>query len=78
VLALGHNHPTVVEAVQRQLETLVHALDFSIPVRDELVSEILDLMPASLRGRVRTQRCAPTGDSSTTVVIAARASGRGV
>src|SRR5438045_566746 len=35
VLALGHNHPELIAAVQAQLGKLTHGLDFPTPVRAE-------------------------------------------
>lgn len=69
VLALGHNHPVVVEAVRVQLEKLVHALDFPTPARDELVSEVLELMPESLRGKMKVHVCAPTGSDAVEAAV---------
>lgn len=78
VVALGHNHPVVVDAVRRQLDSLVHALDFPTPARDELVSEVLELMPEGLRGKVRIHICAPTGSDAVEAAIklCKRATGR--
>src|SRR2546423_713353 len=45
VLALGHNHPEVVEAVRQQLELHCHGLDFPTPIKDEFVSVQLGLLP---------------------------------
>ena len=61
VLALGHNHPEVVEAVERQLRVLVHGLDFPTPLKDEFVDLQLSLLPESMRDRMKIQFCGPAG-----------------
>jgi diaminobutyrate-2-oxoglutarate transaminase len=78
VLAVGHNHPRVVEAVRRQLELVVHALDLPTPARDRFVSDVLDLLPERLRGRMRVHVCAPTGSDAVeaAVKLCKRATGR--
>jgi diaminobutyrate-2-oxoglutarate transaminase len=61
VLALGHNHPEVIEAVERQLRVLVHGLDFPTPLKDEFVDLQLSLLPESMRDRMKIQFCGPAG-----------------
>jgi len=61
VLALGHNHPEVVEAVERQLRVLVHGLDFPTPLKDEFVDLQFSLLPESMRDRMKIQFCGPAG-----------------
>jgi diaminobutyrate-2-oxoglutarate transaminase len=61
VLALGHNHPEVVEAVHKQLDVFCHGLDFPTEVRDEFVSTQLSLLPEAMRDRMKIQFCGPTG-----------------
>src|ERR1700754_4534899 len=47
VLAVGHNHPRVVEAVRNQLDLVVHTLDLPTPTRDRFVTDLLSLLPSS-------------------------------
>ena len=61
VLALGHNHPEVVEAVERQLGVLCHGLDFPTELRDEFVSLQLSLLPEGMRDKQKIQFCGPAG-----------------
>lgn len=61
VLALGHNHPEVVEAVEKQLKELCHGLDFPTEVKDEFVSLQLSLLPEEMRERTKIQFCGPAG-----------------
>jgi len=61
VLALGHNHPEVVEAVERQLRRLCHGLDFPTELKDEFVTLQLSLLPAEMRNELKIQFCGPAG-----------------
>lgn len=61
VLALGHNHPEVVEAVRRQLDVLCHGLDFPTEAKDEFISVQLGLLPAEFRDRAKVLFCGPAG-----------------
>ncbi len=63
VLALGHNHPAVVEAVQRALrdELPMQTLDLTTPAKDEFVEELFAMLPASFARNARIQFCGPTG-----------------
>jgi diaminobutyrate-2-oxoglutarate transaminase len=60
-LALGHSHPEIVEAVQRQAGTLIAALDFPTEPKDDFTSLLLSLMPGGMGERMRIQFCGPTG-----------------
>jgi diaminobutyrate-2-oxoglutarate transaminase len=78
VLALGHNHPKVVEAVTQQLGDVVHALDWPTPTRDRFVSSLLGLLPPALRDQMRVHICAPTGSDAieAAIKLCKRATGR--
>jgi diaminobutyrate-2-oxoglutarate transaminase len=78
VLALGHSHPKVVEAVRKQLDVFVHGLDLPTPARDAFVTAVLDLLPSALRGKMRVHICAPTGSDGVEAAIklCKRATGR--
>lgn len=60
-LPLGHSHPEVVEAVQRQVALLAMALDFPTEPKDEFTATQLALLPEAMRGRMKIQFCGPTG-----------------
>ena len=79
VLALGHNHPEVVEAVERQLRVLVHGLDFPTPLKDEFVDLQLSLLPESMRDRMKIQFCGPAGANAVDAALklCKTATGRG-
>jgi diaminobutyrate-2-oxoglutarate transaminase len=61
VLALGHNHPEVVEAVHSQLDLHVHGLDFPTPAKDEFVEAQLSMLPEPMRDRMKIQFCGAAG-----------------
>jgi len=62
-LALGHNHPVVVEAMEEVIRDKrpLHTLDLTTPVKEEFVSEIFSSLPDSLASRAKIQFCGPTG-----------------
>ncbi|WP_225938663.1 aspartate aminotransferase family protein [Kovacikia minuta] len=62
-LALGHNHPVVVEAIQAALETglPLHTLDLTTPVKDQFVEELFASLPPAFARRARIQFCGPSG-----------------
>lgn len=79
VLALGHNHPEVVEAVERQLRVFVHGLDFPTPLKDEFVDLQLSLLPDAMRDRMKIQFCGPAGANAVDAALklCKTATGRG-
>ncbi|MFC4098569.1 diaminobutyrate--2-oxoglutarate transaminase [Paenibacillus xanthanilyticus] len=62
-LALGHNHPVVLEAMQDVLASglPLHTLDLTTPVKEKFVDELFSLLPAPLAGRAKIQFCGPSG-----------------
>ncbi|MGH8380889.1 aspartate aminotransferase family protein [Pseudomonas sp.] len=62
-LALGHNHPVVIEAIQQVLadELPLHTLDLTTPVKDQFVQDLFGLLPQALRDEAKIQFCGPTG-----------------
>ncbi|MGW0733674.1 diaminobutyrate--2-oxoglutarate transaminase family protein [Streptomyces sp. NPDC002851] len=62
-LALGHNHPEVVAALQADLATgaPLHALDMITPQKDAFSEELLRRLPGELRDRARLHFCGPAG-----------------
>lgn len=59
-LALGHNHPVVIEAIRQVLDDglPLHTLDLTTPVKDRFVQDLFALLPPELN---RIQFCGPTG-----------------
>jgi diaminobutyrate-2-oxoglutarate transaminase len=62
-LALGHNHPVVVEAVQRVIERGApwHALDIATPEKDEFTDALFAALPPGLARRAKVHFCGPAG-----------------
>ncbi|TDC66624.1 aminotransferase class III-fold pyridoxal phosphate-dependent enzyme [Micromonospora sp. KC207] len=61
-LALGHNHPVVVEAIRRVLDSgaPLHVLDLGTSEKDEFTSVLLETMPGGPSGW-RVHFCGPAG-----------------
>ncbi|WIE48771.1 aspartate aminotransferase family protein [Pseudomonas sp. GM17] len=62
-LALGHNHPVVIEAIQQVLadELPLLTLDLTTPVKDQFVQDLFGLLPLALAAEAKIQFCGPTG-----------------
>ncbi|HEX4212088.1 MAG TPA: diaminobutyrate--2-oxoglutarate transaminase family protein [Candidatus Dormibacteraeota bacterium] len=62
-LALGHNHPVVIEAIRGALERGIplHTLDLGTPEKDDFTGALLDRLPEPLRSEGRVHFCGPTG-----------------
>ena len=62
-LALGHNHPRVVEAMERVLDAgrPLHTLDISTPAKERFVDSLFDSLPSEFADSARIQFCSPAG-----------------
>ena len=62
-LALGHNHPAVIEAIRHHLDAQrpLQTLDLPTPEKDEFVAALLATLPDSFARRARVQFCSPCG-----------------
>ncbi|MFF3904917.1 diaminobutyrate--2-oxoglutarate transaminase family protein [Streptomyces sp. NPDC001848] len=62
-LALGHNHPVVLEAIRKVLDSgaPLHVLDLATPVKDAFTTELFRTLPPALADRARVQFCGPAG-----------------
>ncbi|MFI0235032.1 diaminobutyrate--2-oxoglutarate transaminase family protein [Streptomyces sp. NPDC016845] len=62
-LALGHNHPVVLEAIRKVLDSgaPLHTLDLATPVKDAFTTELFQTLPPALADRARIQFCGPAG-----------------
>jgi diaminobutyrate-2-oxoglutarate transaminase len=62
-LALGHNHPVVVEGIQTVLREgwPLHTLDLPTPVKDRFVEELFASLPPEFAERAKVQFCGPAG-----------------
>lgn len=66
--ALGHNHPVVLEAVRKVLDSgaPLQVLDLATPVKDAFVAELLRTLPPGLAGRARVRLCGPGASEALT------------
>lgn len=62
-LALGHNHPVVLEAIRKVLDSgaPLHVLDLATPVKDAFTTELFRMLPRGLAEHARIQFCGPAG-----------------
>ncbi|WP_369252654.1 diaminobutyrate--2-oxoglutarate transaminase family protein [Streptomyces sp. R41] len=62
-LALGHNHPVVLEAIRKVLDSgaPLHVLDLATPVKDAFTTELFRTLPPGFADRARVQFCGPAG-----------------
>ncbi|MEU9299858.1 diaminobutyrate--2-oxoglutarate transaminase family protein [Streptomyces sp. NPDC048269] len=62
-LALGHNHPVVLEAIRGVLDSgaPLHVLDLATPVKDAFTTELFANLPPQLAADARIQFCGPAG-----------------
>ncbi|MFJ4953581.1 diaminobutyrate--2-oxoglutarate transaminase family protein [Streptomyces sp. NPDC088760] len=62
-LALGHNHPVVLEAIRSVLDSgaPLSVLDLATPVKDAFITELFHTLPPGLADRARVQFCGPAG-----------------
>ncbi|MFI0977195.1 diaminobutyrate--2-oxoglutarate transaminase family protein [Streptomyces sp. NPDC021093] len=79
-LALGHNHPAVVAALQADLASGVplHALDMITPQKDAFSEELMSRLPGGLRSDARLHFCGPAGTDAVEAALklAQHATGR--
>jgi diaminobutyrate-2-oxoglutarate transaminase len=70
-LALGHNHPVVIEAIEKVLHDKrpLHTLDLTTPVKEEFVSEVFASLPEELAKKAKIQFCGPTGGDAIEAAI---------
>jgi len=62
-LALGHNHPVVIEAIQQVLKDglPLHTLDLTTPIKDRFIQDLFDVLPPEFARDAKVQFCGPTG-----------------
>ncbi|MDF0375309.1 MULTISPECIES: diaminobutyrate--2-oxoglutarate transaminase family protein [Streptomyces] len=62
-LALGHNHPVVLEAVRKVIDSgaPLHVLDLATPVKDAFTTELFSTLPREFADNARIQFCGPAG-----------------
>ncbi|WP_435180971.1 diaminobutyrate--2-oxoglutarate transaminase [Halorussus sp. AFM4] len=62
-LALGHNHPRVIEAMEQALDTgrPLHTLDLSTPAKERFIDSLFESLPDEFSERAKIQFCSPAG-----------------
>ncbi|MGP4060258.1 aspartate aminotransferase family protein [Halobacillus sp. H74] len=62
-LALGHNHPVVIQAIEEVLHDRLplHTLDLTTHVKESFVDELFQSLPEGFKDRAKIQFCGPTG-----------------
>ncbi|MFF3322889.1 diaminobutyrate--2-oxoglutarate transaminase family protein [Streptomyces sp. NPDC002889] len=62
-LALGHNHPVVLEAIRKVIDSgaPLHVLDLATPVKDAFTTELFATLPRKFADNARIQFCGPAG-----------------
>ncbi|WP_328332224.1 diaminobutyrate--2-oxoglutarate transaminase family protein [Streptomyces sp. NBC_00455] len=62
-LALGHNHPVVLEAIRKVIDSgaPLHVPDLATPVKDAFTTELFETLPRGFADQARVQFCGPTG-----------------
>jgi len=68
VLNLGHRHPRIVAAVERQSHAIWHALELPTEARIAFLKELEQCLPGSLRGNARILFTVTGGDAVETAV----------
>lgn len=70
-LALGHNHPVVLEAIRGVLDSgaPLHVLDMATPVKDEFTTALFETLPPQLAEHGRIQFCGPAGTDAVEAAI---------
>ncbi|MEU6915533.1 aminotransferase class III-fold pyridoxal phosphate-dependent enzyme [Streptomyces olindensis] len=65
-LALGHNHPVVLDAIRKVLDSgaPLNVLDLATPVKDAFITELFHTLPPELAGRARVRFCGPAGSDA--------------
>ncbi|SHM98949.1 diaminobutyrate--2-oxoglutarate transaminase family protein [Cryptosporangium aurantiacum] len=80
-LALGHNHPVVVDAIRRTVDAgrPLHTLDLATPEKDEFVDALFATLPTPFADRAKIQFCGPAGTDAVEAAIklTQTATGRG-
>jgi 4-aminobutyrate aminotransferase len=73
VNAVGRNHPSVLEAIRRQCDVIMHTTDITNPKRLELAKKVSSVMPDGLRGNCHTAVYQAGSDAVETAIKFARA-----
>lgn len=65
-LALGHNHPALVDAIRRALddEAPMQTLDLPTPLKDRFTDELFTSLPTDFGSDYKIQFCGPSGSDA--------------
>lgn len=69
VLALGHNHPEIIEKVKEQLDRCSHTLDITTENKENFTESLISKLPAEMQDQVKVHFCGPTGSDSVEAAI---------
>jgi diaminobutyrate-2-oxoglutarate transaminase len=69
VVNVGHSNPAVLEAVRKQQEDLIHALDFPTVNKMQYLRKILSKLPEDIRHEFKVSFCGPTGSDAIEAAI---------
>jgi len=70
-LALGHNHPVVLDAIRRILDAgaPLHTLDLATPVKDEFTTALFEVLPRAFARDARVHFCGPAGTDAVEAAV---------
>ncbi|MEU3664180.1 aminotransferase class III-fold pyridoxal phosphate-dependent enzyme [Streptomyces sp. NPDC032940] len=70
-LALGHNHPVVLEAIRKVLDSgaPLQVMNLTTPVEDAFVTELLQTLPPGLADHARVRFCGPAGTDAVAAAV---------
>ena len=70
-LALGHNHPVVLDAIHRILDAgaPLHTLDLATPVKDEFTTALFEVLPREFARDARVHFCGPAGTDAVEAAV---------
>lgn len=65
-LALGHNHPVIVDAIKRALDegAPLQTLDLPTPLKDRFIDELYASLPTPFTSDYKIQFCGPSGSDA--------------
>lgn len=61
VLALGHNHESIVTALKKQHNPIVTSLDLATTERSHFLESVHSILPVEMQGKYKIHFCGPTG-----------------
>jgi diaminobutyrate-2-oxoglutarate transaminase len=70
-LALGHNHPVVLEAIRKVLDSgaPLHVPDLATPVKDAFITELFRTLPHGFADHARVRFCGPAGTDAVEAAV---------